>query len=174
MLRTPTPDQNRLLSAFHYQRNEALLHTDASVMPQRRLAWASWTVKMEQHSECHGRAHGGQHQHRHASTHYWMNALQGVSQKKDYFVSLNSGDRIEPGCVLYSTEYEHPIFTLEAIRAQHELPGLNLKHEGRLFFCGSYFRYGFHEDACLAGFQAAAAIRKKLLDRTLVPKTSVP
>jgi predicted NAD/FAD-binding protein len=90
-----------------------------------------------------------------------MNALQGVSQKKDYFVSLNSSKKIDPESVLYSTEYDHPIFTLKAIQAQRELPSLN--HEGRLFFCGSYFRYGFHEDACKSGFDAASAVRKYLL-----------
>ncbi len=95
-----------------------------------------------------------------ATTHYWMNTLQGVSERKDYFVSLNSTDLIDPKSVLYSTTYEHPVFTLEAIRAQRELPHLN--HERRLFFCGSYFRYGFHEDACTAGFDAAKAVLQSL------------
>ena len=86
-----------------------------------------------------------------------MNALQGVSDRKDYFVSLNSEDIIDPASVLYRTTYEHPVFTLEAIRAQRELPALN-HGGGCLFFCGSYFRYGFHEDACTAGIDAAKAV----------------
>ena len=94
--------------------------------------------------------------HQRATTHYWMNALQGVSKKRDYFVSLNSTDLIDPKSVLYSTTYDHPVFTLAAIRAQRELPSLN--HAGRTFFCGSYFRYGFHEDACLSGFDAAKSV----------------
>ncbi len=151
LLSAPTSQQSRLLSAFHYQRNEALLHTDTSVMPRSPRAWASWNFRAEEGPDGHQRA----------ATHYWMNALQGVSQKKDYFVSLNSSEKINPERVLYSTEYDHPIFTLEAIRAQRELPSLN--HEGRLFFCGSYFRYGFHEDACKSGFDAAKAIRKSLI-----------
>ena len=151
LLSVPTSHQERLLSAFHYQRNEALLHTDTSVMPERHLAWASWNFRAEEGPDGHQRA----------ATHYWMNALQGASQKKDYFVSLNSSKKIDPESVLYSTEYDHPIFTLKAIQAQRELPSLN--HEGRLFFCGSYFRYGFHEDACKSGFDAASAVRKYLL-----------
>jgi predicted NAD/FAD-binding protein len=150
LLAHPTEEQQRLLSAFHYQRNEASLHTDPSVMPMRRLAWASWNFRVELGPDGHQRA----------ATHYWMNALQRVSRNQDYFVSLNSDDRIDPARLLYRTTYDHPVFTLDAIRAQKELPKLN--HTGRLYFCGSYFRYGFHEDACKAGFDAAKAVRKHL------------
>ena len=146
LLTHPSGDQLRLLSAFHYQRNEASLHTDASVMPKCRRAWASWNFRVEQGADAHQKA----------ATHYWMNALQGVSQKQNYFVSLNSDERIAPSSILYQTTYEHPVFTLDAIRAQRELPKLN--HAERLFFCGSYFRYGFHEDACMSGFDAAKAV----------------
>jgi len=151
LLKQPDPEQRRLLSAFHYQANEALLHTDASVMPKRRRAWASWNFKVEDHA-------GGR---RRSSTHYWMNALQGVSRKKNYFVSLNSAESISPGSILYRTHYDHPVFTLGAINSQQELPKLN--RAGSLLFCGSYFRYGFHEDACTAGLDAAAALKKRLL-----------
>lgn len=150
LLAHPSEEQQRLLSAFHYQRNEASLHTDALVMPMRRLAWASWNFRVEPGPDGHQRA----------ATHYWMNALQGVSRNQDYFVSLNSDDRIDTARLLYRTTYDHPVFTLDAIRAQKELPKLN--HAGRLFFCGSYFRYGFHEDACMAGFDAAKAVIRSL------------
>jgi len=151
LLKNPTTTQKRLLSHFHYQQNDAQLHTDASIMPKRRLAWASWNFKVENDPSTHRRA----------STHYWMNSLQGLPGRNNYFVSLNSGDQIDRKCVLASTIYKHPIFTLDAIRAQKELPSLN--HDGRLFFCGSYFRYGFHEDACKSGFEAAAAVKKHLI-----------
>lgn len=150
MLGSPTDEQQRLLSPFRYQRNATLLHTDDSVMPRTRRAWASWNFRVD----------APQGRHTRATTHYWMNALQGVSKKRNYFVSLNSDDLVDPKSVLYSTTYDHPVFTLEAIRAQRELPRLN--HSGRLFFCGSYFRYGFHEDACTAGFDAAKAVKKLL------------
>ena len=149
LLHAPTQDQQRLLTPFQYQLNETLLHSDRSVMPKRRLAWASWNFKVEQSSH-----------HRRATTHYWMNALQGVSKRRNYFVSLNSSEQIDPKSVHYATNYEHPIFTLEAIRAQRELPSLN--YSGRLFFCGSYFHYGFHEDACKSGFDAAMAVKQWL------------
>ena len=160
MLKAPTPEQQRLLSAFHYQKNDASLHTDDSVMPKRRRAWASWNFRVEEQPGEHRKDLTNPHQHRRASTHYWMNALQGVSKKQNYFVSLNSTDRIDPQSILYSTTYDHPIFTLGAIRAQRELPSLN--RAGRIFFCGSYFRYGFHEDACMAGFDAAKAVTRLL------------
>lgn len=168
LLSSPTEIQQRLLSRFTYQRNETLLHTDSSVMPERRLAWASWNFRVDHpsgiHQQGHQRATGDRHDHRRASTHYWMNALQGVSDRRNYFVSLNSADLIDPASVLYRTTYEHPVFTLGAIGAQRELPKLN-HSGGRLFFCGSYFRYGFHEDACTAGLDAAKAISKMLAQR---------
>jgi predicted NAD/FAD-binding protein len=151
LLSSPTETQRRLLSRFTYQRNETLLHTDSSVMPERRLAWASWNFRVDQ-------PNGG---HQRATTHYWMNALQGVSDRRNYFVSLNSEDLVDPSSVLYRTTYEHPVFTLEAIKAQRELPALN-HSGGRLFFCGSYFLYGFHEDACTAGLDAANAVLRFL------------
>lgn len=147
LLSAPERLQQRLLSRFAYQRNDTLLHTDSSVMPVRRLAWASWNFRVDRSPGSCQRA----------TTHYWMNALQGVSERRNYFVSLNSEDLVDPSSVLYRTTYDHPVFTLEAIRAQGELPTLN-RSGGRLFFCGSYFRYGFHEDACTAGIDAAKAV----------------
>ena len=160
LLTHPTQEQRRLLSAFSYQKNEASLHTDDSVMPRHSLAWASWNFKVGNKTPESCRTRGDSPGHRRASTHYWMNALQGVSDRQNYFVSLNSGDLIDPSRVHYTTTYEHPIFTLDAIRAQRELPTLN--HRGGIYFCGSYFRYGFHEDACMAGFEAAAALGNHL------------
>ena len=161
LLTHPTQEQQRLLSPFSYQKNVTSLHTDAAVMPQRRLAWASWNFRVGNQPHKQGCAQGDRPEHRRASTHYWMNALQGVSKRQNYFVSLNSTDLIDPSRVLYTTTYDHPIFTLDAIRAQRELPNLN--HRGGIYFCGSYFRYGFHEDACKAGFEAAEELRNHLL-----------
>ena len=74
-----------------------------------------------------------------------MNKLQGVSDRENYFVTLNGEDLISPDKVLRTFQYEHPIFTVAAMQAQHDLPLLN--QQGHIFFCGSYFRNGFHEDA---------------------------
>ncbi len=148
MLGRPTALQQKLLPAFRYQGNETVLHTDESVMPSRKLAWASWNYRMEPSGE-------GER----PSTHYYMNRLQGVSERVNYFVSLNYTDRIDPAKVLWKTEYAHPIFDRGALAAQHYLPSINAESSGqRVFFCGSYFRYGFHEDAFASAVQCARAV----------------
>jgi uncharacterized protein len=153
MLESPDPLQQSLLSAFRYQHNTATLHTDSSVMPRARRAWASWNYRVERSPD------GGTE----ATTHYWMNALQGVSKKRNYFVSVNGAERIAESSVLYRTVYEHPVYTLEAMRAQAELPLLNTRSPGqRVFFCGSYFRYGFHEDAYASAVDLARTLRPLL------------
>lgn len=135
LLQTPDTQQKELLSKFHYQKNHATLHTHAALMPRRRGAWAAWNFLVDQPEG-------------NPTVHYWMNALQGVSKTKNYFVSLNSRDKIPDEEVLYEVDYEHPVFTLDAMRAQSKLPELNRRSPSqRVYFCGSYFRHGFHEDA---------------------------
>lgn len=150
MLSVPTSEQSRLLGAFGYQRNVARLHTDERVMPRRRRAWAAWNYRVADTGN--GPA---------ATTHYWMNALQNVSKKRNYFVSINGN--VPDDRVLYEAVYEHPVFTLEAMRAQAELPQLNTRspHQ-RVFFCGSYFRHGFHEDAYASAVDLSAVMRPLL------------
>ena len=153
MLATPDEAHSRLLGAFGYQKNTATLHTDHSVMPRIRRAWASWNYRVDQ--DVHG--------DREATTHYWMNALQGVSKARDYFVSVNGADKIRPETILYQTDYEHPVYTLRAMEAQRELPALNTRSpRQRIFFCGSYFRHGFHEDAYSSAVDLAAVLRPLL------------
>jgi len=152
MLAAPDADQHRLLSSFRYQENHATLHTDASVMPKARRAWASWNHRI-----------GGTEGHPQATTHYWMNALQGVSPSQNYFVSLNSQGQIPANQILYETVYHHPVFNLEAVQAQGELSQLNGRdREQRIFFCGSYFKYGFHEDAYSSGLDLAEHLKQIL------------
>lgn len=148
LLQNPTALQDKLLSAFRYQANETLLHTDTTVMPRRKLAWAAWNYRMEPSAE-------GER----PSTHYYMNRLQGVSDRENYFVSLNYADRIDPEKVLWRKNYTHPIFDRAALAAQHHLPSINAEsRDQRVFFSGSYFRYGFHEDALASGVQCARAV----------------
>jgi predicted NAD/FAD-binding protein len=139
LLGAPTPDEARLLGEFRYQPNVATLHTDASVMPRTRRAWASWNYEIARDPD------GGTS----TATHYWMNSLQGVSDRRDYFVSINRPGSVDPSRVLRTIRYEHPLFSLGAVRAQAGLPGLNRAAAGatETYFAGSYFRYGFHEDA---------------------------
>jgi len=147
LLADPTVDEQRLLGAFQYQPNVALLHTDISVMPRTRRCWASWNYEMQTEEQTA------------PAVHYWMNCLQGVSERENYFVSLNADGRVAPGKVLRRLEYEHPLFDLAAIAAQKEMPELNrISPEQTTYYCGSYFRYGFHEDAFASGVDCARAV----------------
>ncbi len=144
LIASPTELERRLLSPFRYQSNPTLVHTDTSVMPRARRAWSSWNYRVEQDGR--------------ASTHYWMNRLQAIPGEtegaNEYFVSLNDPERVNPDKILLRLDYSHPLFSLEATRAQAELPTLN--REGArtgTYFCGSYFRYGFHEDALLSSVE---------------------
>jgi uncharacterized protein len=153
LLMNPTREEARLLGAFKYQANVATLHTDARVMPRERRAWASWVYQVSRDEL--GRVQ--------PATHYWMNRLQGVSEREQYFVSINRPDQIDPARVIRRIDYTHPLFDGPARAAQGELPGLNAAARGgtETYFAGSYFRYGFHEDA----FWSAVRLAELLLER---------
>jgi predicted NAD/FAD-binding protein len=149
LISDPRPDESLTLSEFKYQPNVATLHTDASVMPRTRLAWASWNYEINRDT-------GGRSS---TATHYWMNSLQGVSERQDYFVSINRPEAIDPAKVIRRIAYEHPLFSLGALRAQRELPRLNAAGGATgTYFAGSYFRYGFHEDALLSAVQLSGVL----------------
>ncbi|MCB1231692.1 MAG: FAD-dependent oxidoreductase, partial [Verrucomicrobiae bacterium] len=140
LLEQPTALEESVLSPFQYQPNEVTVHSDSRVMPDLKSCWASWNYRTE--------ADGNREM---PTTHYWMNSLQGVSENRDYFVSLNNRDRIPDQIVLRELEYEHPLFDREAIRAQARIPELNLAGlDTRTSFCGAWTRYGFHEDGLLS------------------------
>jgi predicted NAD/FAD-binding protein len=152
ILAKPTDLESELLGCFKYQPNIATLHTDESFMPKSKKCWASWNYRIKP------TAGGGIE----PSTHYWMNSLQGVSDKTNYFVAINAADEIAPDKVLKRISYEHPLFDLAAIDAQKRLPDLNrLAPDQSTYFCGSYFRHGFHEDA----FGSAVALCRDLLGK---------
>lgn len=135
LLEQPTPDEQRLLSPFKYEKNIAAVHTDESVMPATKKIWSSWNYSIK---NINGKLL--------PTTIYWMNSLQQVSKKKNYFVSINPfPNSIDKNKLIKEIEYEHPLFDVAAMNAQEELHVLN--KTGPLYFCGSYFKYGFHEDA---------------------------
>jgi predicted NAD/FAD-binding protein len=142
LLADPTAQEQRLLAEFRYQPNIATVHTDATVMPRTRLAWSSWNYEINRDSA--GRVS--------TATHYWMNSLQGVSERENYFVSINRPEAIAPERVLRRIAYEHPLFSLGAVRAQAEIPALNAAARGttETYFAGAWQRYGFHEDGLLS------------------------
>ena len=130
-----------LLGKFKYHDNRTTLHTDESIMPRTKLAWSSWNYRIAKGEP---------------STIYWMNNLQHVSKKKNYFVSINDQGEINPSKIIWQCGYAHPVYNVDAILAQKRLPELN--KNGQVYFCGAYFKYGFHEDGLTSGLDAARAI----------------
>ena len=153
LLVNPTADEARLLAEFRYQPNVATVHTDAAVMPRTRLAWSSWNYEINRDEA--GRVS--------TATHYWMNSLQGVSDRENYFVSINRPEAIAPEKVLRRIKYEHPLFSLGAVRAQAGIPALNqaAARGTENYFAGAWQRYGFHED----GLLSAVRLSEQLLGR---------
>lgn len=146
ILQDKTKDEERLLSKFKYQPNKAVLHTDRALMPKKKLAWSSWNYRVE---EKDGKLV--------PSTIYWMNQLQQVSDQQDYFVSINPSDQLNPKKIIKEIDYEHPLFDVPAMKAQQELYLLN--QTGPVYFCGSYFKYGFHEDAYASAVELCKVIK---------------
>jgi predicted NAD/FAD-binding protein len=142
LLGDASPDEKRLLGAWTYTKNVAVLHTDRSVMPRRQAAWASWnyTVKDAAADQI-------------VAVSYHMNRLQSLKTKTDYFVTLNPGFPIAQDSVIREIQYTHPRYTFESLRTQAGLVELNGKN--KTYFCGSYFYNGFHEDAVKSAVNVA-------------------
>lgn len=138
-----------VLSAFRYSANDAILHFDAAHMPRRRRLWSSWNY-IGAGSERDG---GGSER---LSVTYWMNKLQPLPTKTDYFVTLNPVRPISERNVVQRFSYRHPMFDAKALAAQMKLTSLQGRNS--LWFAGSYFGYGFHEDGIQAGLAAAEDI----------------
>jgi predicted NAD/FAD-binding protein len=141
LLADPSPAEREILGAFPYQANEALLHTDARVLPRTPRARAAWNYHLL-----------GVPQQRVALT-YDMNVLQSIEAPVRFLVTLNRAADIDPARVLGSYVYDHPVYTPGAVAAQQrraEISGVN-----RSFYCGAYWRYGFHEDGVVSGLWAA-------------------
>lgn len=147
MLADPTALETELLKCFRYQTNEAVLHTDSRFMPKTRRCWAAWNYRIENN--------------RH-STHYWMNELQGVSEREQYFVSINPSEPPAEESIKRRLSYEHPLFDLAAVKAQSRLRQLHDSgDQTKRYFCGAWQRYGFHED----GLWSAANVCSQILGR---------
>jgi predicted NAD/FAD-binding protein len=129
-------EEREVLGQFAYQPNTALLHTDAGVMPRTARCWSSWNYRIGYDAE--GRLA--------PTTVYWMNRLQGIDTPRNYFVSINGEQQLRADSIVQRIDYEHPLFSEGAVRAQQQLPQLN-QRRSRVYLCGSYFRFGFHEDA---------------------------
>ena len=145
LLTDPTDDERRVLGAFEYSHNETLLHRDDSQLPKAAAAQSSWNYRMD---DC------AQRSDRTAVT-YWMNKLQGIESAEPFLVTLNASDRIDPFKVVARMSYTHPIYTPASVAAQDDLKAL---FTDRTVFAGAYHGWGFHEDGCRSGVEAAAAL----------------
>jgi len=147
-LADPSPEESRTLGAFQYSYNPTVLHRDASVLPRARFAQASWNYRM---ASCVDRVDQ-------VRVSYHLNRLLRLDAEEDYLVTLNEDPaaRVDPARVISRTVYRHPQYTPESLAAQRLLPGLNRDHTA---FAGAYHGWGFHEDGCRSGVQAAQALR---------------
>lgn len=147
MIEDATPAEREVLGAIGYQTNEAILHTDESLMPTRRRAWAAWNYHIPQDST------------RHVAVTYNMNILQGLVAEKQYLVTLNNDQRIDPGKIIRRVKYEHPVYSRESVLAQQRQADINCD---RTFFCGAYWRNGFHEDGVVSALNAIGHFEERL------------
>ncbi len=143
ILHKPTDDEKELLGSWEYSKNRTFLHTDISFLPKMKRAWASWNYINEEEEK----------QKNPVGVTYWMNLLQQLDTKNTYCVTLNPSREIDPNKIIAEFVYDHPIFTFKSLATQEKLPTLN--GNKNTYFCGSYFRYGFHEDACMSAVMAA-------------------
>jgi predicted NAD/FAD-binding protein len=145
MLPQPSREQAETLGAFGYSVNPTVLHTDTALLPRSGRAHASWNYRM---ADCNTNA---------SAVHvtYDMNRLQRLDADTRYLVTLNGGAGIADDSVLARMSYHHPIFTPESVAAIGRLPALN---DGTLAFAGAYHGWGFHEDGCRSGVEAARSL----------------
>ena len=152
LLANPTDRERAVLGAIRYQPNQAVLHTDASVLPSRNSAWAAWNYERAAAPEASVQAQ--------VCLHYLLNRLQPLPFAQPVLVSLNPVRPIAPAQVLGRYDYAHPVFDLAAIRAQQQVPALQGHHHTH--FCGAWTGYGFHEDGLKSGLQVARELLKAL------------
>ncbi len=147
LLDDPSEQERSVLGAFEYQSNEAVLHTDISVLPRKRRAWAAWNYHLPKEKT---KGPGGG-----ATVTYNMNILQGLSSGHTFCVTLNRTRQINPARIIKTLHYEHPGYSAAAVAAQKrhaEISGVR-----NTFYCGAYWGYGFHEDGVAS---AMAALRQ--------------
>ena len=132
----PTELESEILQAFPYQKNDVMLHTDSSVLPTRKLAWASWNYQLDRDPSAP------------VVLTYNMNILQSIKANETFCVTLNDFNSVNQNKVIKKITYHHPLFTVDSIKAQkrkHEISGIN-----NTYYCGAYWRNGFHEDGVVS------------------------
>ena len=148
LLAEPSEAERAVLGAIRYQPNRAVLHTDPSVLPRQRRAWAAWNYESAERADGLGQS---------VCLHYWINQLQPLPFTQPVLVSLNPLRAIDPSQVHASFDYSHPVFDLAAIRAQRGVAAL--QGQRHTYFCGAWTGYGFHEDGLKSGLRVAAMLQ---------------
>jgi predicted NAD/FAD-binding protein len=151
LLADALPAERAVLSAIRYHPNRAVLHTDASLLPKSRRAWAAWN---------YARATAKGDEQAGVCLHYLINRLQPLPWKRPVVVSLNPDPALppDPAKVIASIDYSHPVFDLEATRAQRQLPAV--QGQAGVWFCGAWTRYGFHEDGLMSALDVVSRLRQ--------------
>ncbi len=148
LLRDADHVEQAVLASFPYQQNEAVLHTDTSLLPSRRAAWASWNYRVARQPE------------RPASVTYDLSRLQRIDSPQPILLTLNPTARIDSGRIHGRFTYHHPVFSLQSIAAQQHFDAINGRR--RSYFCGAYRFHGFHEDGVASALEVAAHFGKGL------------
>jgi len=148
LLADPTDDEREILAAIPYQRNDVVLHTDTSLLPRDRRAWASWNYHILKDDP------GA------VAVTYNMNILQGLDAPEQFCVTLNRPDVVDPRRVLRKITYHHPVLTTAGIAAQRRVREINGRN--RTYFCGAYWGYGFHEDGVRSGLAVGECFGQRL------------
>jgi predicted NAD/FAD-binding protein len=146
LLADPSEREHELLGAIPYQPNEAVLHTDATLLPRRRRAWASWNYHLLEDPP--GKT----------TVTYHMNRLQSLDSRDQFCVTLNRSEAIDPSKVIRTISYSHPVFTEAGAAAQARHDEISGRHT-RTHFCGAYWGWGFHEDGVKSGMRVAERFR---------------
>jgi uncharacterized protein len=146
LLQQPSDQEQTILSAFRYQKNTAYLHQDSSLMPRHKRAWASWNALVTQDKPLESMQP--------ACITYWLNRIQNIPSTENFFVTLNPPS--VPKNPLEKINYTHPTYDFASLEAQKHLD--KIQGKDRVWFCGSYFGYGFHEDALNSGIDVAVSL----------------
>lgn len=149
-----TSEEREVLGAIPYQPNEAVLHTDTSVLPQKQRAWASWNYHIKPYPS------------NRVQVTYCMNKLQNIKSPTTFCISLNITDNIDQNAIIQRYRYSHPVFSIQGIQAQQQFHRISNRH--RTHYCGAYWFNGFHED----GVNSALRVSKCFgVDLSVLDKT---
>lgn len=153
LLGDASAEEQHILGAIPFEKNHVVMHTDETIMPSNKRAWASWNTDVPHEED--------QNTLRCCTANYWMNLLQGLSLDSNVFTTLNSGKKINPDKVLVERHYSHPVFTAESVSAQKKLPQINgMNHT---YYVGAYWGWGFHEDGARSAYNACQILKKNLI-----------